>query len=376
MDTMLQHSATLPTGEIVAVSHTPEEWWTTQNGSGYVHPNMLAPDPAQPRKHINPDRLAELQESIASVGVRETITVTPFTHAPWVKAEPGYEGAFFLIVSGHRRWNGARAVELKGVPVRVKIYDSKKEHTLDTSLLNKGREDLTPLEEGWEIVRLKKEYKIDDLAKMFGVALPQLYNRMNLTKLHPDIQALLDPELPPKQRLPTTIGGILGGVSAPSVEELDSFIEKFPAVKSDVVTEYLDENERRFLLQKLLLQIIQLRQLNSARAIEFVRDRTLSFKSSAGRGGKKPERYEPKRRKEVLDNFVKEIIGTVIMDWPPAELRRIFELSSREDVEERLTKLKGATDFLLGLQSILEKLRDEKKPMHPDVLRLMQRKSA
>lgn len=376
MDVLSPNSVTLPNGEIVTVSASQEEWWTLNGGTGYLHPSLIAPDPAQPRKAMNPNKLAELHGSIATVGVRESITVTPRSLAPWASVEAKHEGAFFLIVSGHRRWNGASLAELKAVPVKVNIYASAKEHYLDGSLLNAGREDLSPIEEGWELVRLREQgWKIDALAKMFGMSLPQLYGRMNLTKLHPNIQKLLDPELPPKQRLSTTVGGMLGGVAAPTMEQLEKLCEEHQAAAKQVgaLPEELDDDERRFHLQQVLLCVIQMRGLNSTRAIEFIRDRTLKLKGGGTHAGAKTERYQPQRRKDILENLLKEVNGTVIMDWPPTEFRRIFEYASYEDIDAIMKKLQAASEFLGGLSGILLKLRDEKKPTRPEVLALIAR---
>ena len=62
MNTLLLKIVTLPDGSDVEVSETPLEWWTKPNKSGFVRTNMLAPDPKQPRRHINSERLKELHK--------------------------------------------------------------------------------------------------------------------------------------------------------------------------------------------------------------------------------------------------------------------------------------------------------------------------
>jgi hypothetical protein len=58
-------------------------------------------------------------------------------------------------VSGHRRQKCALDAGIGAVPVKVVIFQSEKEYRMEMSLLNKGQDDLTPLEEGYEIVRLR-----------------------------------------------------------------------------------------------------------------------------------------------------------------------------------------------------------------------------
>lgn len=374
-------SATLPDGTVVQVSAVPEAWWKTSEAGGFINPKLLAPDPEQPRRHINAESLQELHESIANRGVREAITATPRQLAPWIKVAPEHEECFFVIVSGHRRWNGACLANLPAVPIKVRVYENEAEYHLDASLLNAHREPLTPLEEGYELARLRGEgWKLERLRTFFGGSLPGLYMRINLTRLDPSIQALLDPSLPEKKRLSTSLGGALGAVKPPTQEELEDLLVGY----SDIIRgkeislddiECLDEEGRRLGLQRLLFCVITERKLNSARAVEFVKEQTLRHHARQGASGRKPQRYQPKRRKDILLNLVQEITGSVIIDWSPAEFRRVFDLASREEVEEIIAKIEEATDVFSGLIKILGNIRDAKRPSHPVALRIATERS-
>lgn len=359
---------TLPNGEEVQVSIQPEAWWTTQGGSGYVNPNLLAPDPEQPRKHINPVELANLYSSVESVGVRQSLVVTPRVLAPWVKLAPEYEDRPFVIVSGHRRWTGASSAELAAIPVNVKIYASELEHYEDASLLNFQHAELTALEKGYEFVRLRKMGRtVQELAQRFGISLPSLYLHMNLTRLHPDIQQLLAPELQQKRRLQVTIAGVLGNVKTPTLEELQDQYQEFRSqvpeknIFPESIIATLDEDGRRFALQKLLLAVIQMRSLGTARAMEFVRSKALVLKAAQGGQGRRSTRNEPRKQREIFTNWNRDIVETVIQDWNPAQIRTIFGALSVDELTKvvaRLTQAKGLVDVLL---TRLTRLRDEKK---------------
>jgi ParB/RepB/Spo0J family partition protein len=376
-------SVTLLDGTEVTVSDIPEDWWTVAKGSGYVRPDMLAPDPQQPRQYMDPERLAELQRSIAASGVRETLIVTPRKLAPWAKVEEKFKHCFFIIVSGHRRWYCTNLAGLPVIPIEVRIYKSRKEHNLDRSLLNKGRDDLTELDVGFEIVNLREDgWTIDELAAHFGMSTPQLYNRINLTQLHPDIQQLLlpTPGNRKKNALPVTTAGVLGGVKSPTPEELETLFENLGSVANGEDQKererdfnYLDDDERRFELQKLLLSVIQRRSLGTVRAVEFIREQALRLTTSHKRYGRETERYQPRRRKEILHNLMNEITGSVVMDWTPAELQRIFELASYEEVEVYITHLREAAQFLTGLERILNGILDKKRKMSPAVREVVER---
>ena len=90
-------------------------------------------------------------------------------------------------------------------------------------------------------------------------------------------------------------------------------------------------------------------------------------------GGRKTERYQPRRRKAIIRNLVNEVTGSVVMDWSPEEFKKIFELSTREEVEEFISLLQDGAEFLDGLVKILRKIRDGKSPTHPEALKIMSR---
>lgn len=364
------------------LSAVEEAWWTAQDGTGYLSPEILAPDPNQPRRTMRKDEFEELVESVGTRGVRETVTITPRCMAPWAPVAPEHEQAFFLIVSGHRRRNAASAAGVKAIPVKVKIYASEKEHRLDVSILNKNRGELSDLEEGMEMVALRSVgWKLEELGSAFGYKAPQIYNRINLTKLHPDIQRMLDPDEFGKNRLPGTVAGHIGGVNVPTPDELQELQERFEKEVRGVQAfqesfDGLSDDDLRFSLQKILLAVILARKLNSVRATSFIREHTLAMESHQGRAGRKVERFRPEKRRDIVTNFVNGVLGSVIMDWPPAEFRRAFELAPREELEELIKNLGEARDSVEGLIAILEKIRDTKRPTHPEAIRIQQARNS
>ncbi len=367
----------LPDGEKVKISNTPLAWWTEQNASGYVSPAILAPDPKNPRQYISKARVDELHESIRARGVRQQLVITPCSLAPWVKLPPKYAHCFFLVVSGHTRQQGALLAHVGAVPVKVSIYRNEKDHRMDASLLNKGQADLTALEEGYEIAELQRlGWKVSEIAESFGMAESLLYLRRNLTQLSPELQTLLDPELARDKRLPATIGGHLGGIKPPLPGELEELMIHFSDFIPDGKLigarqgEELTPTQRCHALQKLLLQVIKTRKLSSTQAIEFIRDRTIRLTAAVGTAAVKTERYQPKRRKDIIDSMLKGVMGSLVVDWPPQEIRRIFELAPREEVEEYVKRFTEAGEFLAGIVKLFSKLASEKRPSRPEVIQI------
>ncbi len=390
MGTPETETATLPDGTIVTGYKAPQPWWDIHDANGYIDPNLIARDLDQPRKYMNPDDLLALQLSIQTAGVREPLTITPRAHVPWARLALEESHLPFVAVSGHRRRSTSIEESIPAVPVRVKIYKSQAEHHTDRSLLNGNRVGLTEIEEGWELVELRKEgVTLEKLAASRGMTVVTVYARINLTQLHPDIQATLNPEVTRKKRLQSSVASALGGVKAPTKDELADIMRRL-ALPGDEVEEDLDEetedeeesiegllvdettdDERRFALQKFLLKVIEFRNLNAARAVELIKEQTLRLQSLHGGSGRPVTRYQPAKRKEVFNTLLKVVTGSVIMTWTGAEIRRVFELASREEINDIVKKIAGIISFLSTLQRTLEKIRDEKSSLRPETLDIM-----
>ncbi len=379
----MRKSITLPDKTVVEVAHAAEKWWTMHNRSGYVNPCNLAPDPDQPRRKMGEAKLKELYASVKERGVREPLTVTPRSHAPWVRVCAAHESCFFVIVSGHRRNTAALNAGLEAVPIRVVLYPNEDEHRTDAGLLNACRDDLTELEQGYDFVRLRSTgVSFDKISSSYGINVMQIYNRMNLTKLHPDLQKQLEVDSKGKRKLTITVGGILGSAKEPTLDELNKMSDRFidiidvKSVTGFDTFESLDADARRFAMQKLMVAVINKRHLNCDLAAEFIREQTLAFAAYIRKDAKhKTERYQPARRKDVLGTISHVVCSSVVLDWKPDEYRRIFELSSREEVENYLKDFDEAKLILENISKILRKIRDEKKPTSPEVIRLMNRRT-
>lgn len=100
----------------------------------------LKPPDYQPRQHFDPDKLAELAETIRKHGVLEPLLVRP-------------AGDRYEIVAGGRRYRAARLAGLTDVPVAVRELDDRE--ALELALLeNVQREDLNPVEEAEGMLKL------------------------------------------------------------------------------------------------------------------------------------------------------------------------------------------------------------------------------
>ncbi len=104
----------------------------------------IRPNPIQPRKSIDRDKLAELSESIKVHGLISPILVRKFNTK--------YE-----IIAGERRFHACKMAGVERVPVIVK--DVSDDDSFRLSLIeNLQREDLNPMEETEAYYTLKEQF--------------------------------------------------------------------------------------------------------------------------------------------------------------------------------------------------------------------------
>lgn len=146
---------------------------------GELHEN-----PLQERRPFNPsanEADAELVASVREHGIIEPITVVP-------RDEGGY-----TIISGHRRTGAGTAAGLPTVPCIVSTL-SDIDAALQVAITNVQREDLTPLEEGRQYVRLMNLFNLSarQLAKRLAKSDRTVQRRVELTELPVDVQSLME----------------------------------------------------------------------------------------------------------------------------------------------------------------------------------------
>ena len=139
----------------------------------YLHPDVLHPNPYEPRKRFSPDGLEELAASIREHGVLQPLTVR--------KVDGSFE-----LVSGERRLRAARMAGLSEVPCIVIDVDG-----VCSSLLalveNLQRRDLDFLEEAMALDRLIHTYDLsqEEAARRIGKSQSAVANKLRLLKLSP-----------------------------------------------------------------------------------------------------------------------------------------------------------------------------------------------
>ena len=142
---------------------------------------QLQPGKYQPRSHMDPERLAELSESIKAQGMIQPIIVRAI-------GRERYE-----IIAGERRWRAAQLASLREVPVVIRETDDHA--ALAMALIeNIQREDLNPLEEALALQRLIDEFQLthQQAAEAVGRARPAVSNLLRLLELPEAIRGMVE----------------------------------------------------------------------------------------------------------------------------------------------------------------------------------------
>ncbi|MDF9809318.1 ParB family chromosome partitioning protein [Aurantimicrobium minutum] len=144
----------------------------------FISPNLVVPNPQQPRKVFNPEDLAELVHSIREIGILQPIVV---------RTIPGSEN--YELIMGERRLRASKEVGLEQIPVIIR--DTADEDMLRDALLeNLHRSQLNPLEEASAYQQLMADFGItqEQLAERIGRSRPQISNTIRLLRLPPLVQ--------------------------------------------------------------------------------------------------------------------------------------------------------------------------------------------
>lgn len=145
----------------------------------HIRIDEIDPNPIQPRRVFEPQRLAELAASIRANGIIQPIVVRP-------------AAGRYQLVAGERRWRAAKLAGLETVPVT--IQEIPDDRLLEVTLIeNIQREDLNPIETAHAFDRMAKELNLshDQIGERTGKDRSTITNLLRLLQLPPDLQKLV-----------------------------------------------------------------------------------------------------------------------------------------------------------------------------------------
>jgi ParB family chromosome partitioning protein len=142
----------------------------------------ILPNPDQPRREFDEEKLNELADSIKEHGLIQPILVKP-------------DGNKYHIIAGERRFRASRLAGLDRISCIVRDCTDQ-EMTEKALIENIQRDDLSPVEEGLAYFRLIQDYGLtqEQLAKRVGKGRPTIANLLRIIQLPHEILDLLNRE--------------------------------------------------------------------------------------------------------------------------------------------------------------------------------------
>jgi ParB family chromosome partitioning protein len=141
--------------------------------------DSIDPNPLQPRRMFQSERLSELAQSIRANGIIQPLVVRR-------------SGERYQLVAGERRWRAAKLAGNQSVPVVIREIPD--ERLLEITLIeNIQREDLNPIETAVAFDRLGRELLLnpDQIGQRTGKDRTTIVNFLRLLQLPADIQQLV-----------------------------------------------------------------------------------------------------------------------------------------------------------------------------------------
>jgi len=133
--------------------------------------NLIEPNPNQPRKTFDSDKIQELADSINEHGLIQPIIVK--------KVDENYQ-----LIAGERRWRACIELGMDKIPAIVRDLDNKSQTEM-ALIENIQREDLNPIDEGIAYHLLIERYDLtqEELSKVVGKSRVYITNILRLLKL-------------------------------------------------------------------------------------------------------------------------------------------------------------------------------------------------
>lgn len=137
-----------------------------------VNPDMVEPNPHQPRQDFDDTALGELAASIREHGILQPMVVTEL------------DSGRYQLIAGERRLRAAKLAGLSNVPVIVRTFTDQQK--LELALIeNLQRQDLNPIEMATSYRKLVDQFNLnlDEIGKRVGKDSSTISNTMRLLNL-------------------------------------------------------------------------------------------------------------------------------------------------------------------------------------------------
>lgn len=169
------------------MTDTPAQLPTKYDSVYWVGTDKIEPNPYQPRKEFDEDRLKSLAESIRQYGILQPLTVT---RKEIERPDGGIESRYELI-AGERRLRASKLLGLREVPVVIRIGEESDSMKLQLAIIeNLQREDLNAIDRAKALGQLAKEFGLShaEIGAKMGRSREFVSNSIRLLMLPEEIQ--------------------------------------------------------------------------------------------------------------------------------------------------------------------------------------------
>ncbi|MBK5215387.1 MAG: ParB/RepB/Spo0J family partition protein [Candidatus Pacebacteria bacterium] len=125
------------------------------NSIFWVDIEKIKPNPFQPRREFDEDRLRDLSESIRQYGVLQPLVVS----REEILKEDGGIAVEYELIAGERRLRASKLAGLQQIPVIIRVGDDNMAKLELAIIENLQREDLNAVERSRAFMRLVEEFK-------------------------------------------------------------------------------------------------------------------------------------------------------------------------------------------------------------------------
>jgi len=157
----------------------------------WVQVDKVHPNPYQPRREFDEDKLRALAESIRMYGILQPLTVT----RQEVFREDGGMIVEYELISGERRLRASKIAGLSQVPVLIRSGEEGGLLKLEMAIIeNLQREDLNPVDRARSFERLSKEFglKQHQISEKIGKSREYVSNSMRILLLPDEMITALE----------------------------------------------------------------------------------------------------------------------------------------------------------------------------------------
>ena len=167
-------------GEVETAYSNSNDIKANNNAIVELNTNLIKPNPSQPRKIFDEERLKELSDSIVEHGLLQPVTV--------IEDSDGE----FILIAGERRLRAHKLANLE--TIRATIVDTDELKLRELALIeNIQRDDLNVIELAYSYAQLINEHSIthDELSKKVFKSRTSITNTLRLLQLSSYVQQML-----------------------------------------------------------------------------------------------------------------------------------------------------------------------------------------